>query len=199
MHLDKTFTITVFLFLFSTSLFCQTEDSSKVFHFDGFDWSIAIPKGFHNVHPIEWSEKQSKGAKAIEEVLGEEVELNTEMVFIYKSGDFNYFECLLQHYEEDEDYEEINHEVNQVILDTFKQNMPGAKIESSSSTEKISGIDFQVFKVKVNNPNGLIFHAMMYSRLFGQKEFALNIMYLDEDKGAEMLHAWNTSSFEFFE
>lgn len=199
MHSDKTFTITIFLLLFSTSLYCQTEDSLKVFHFDGFKWSIAIPENFHNFHPIEWSEKQSKGAKAIGEVIGEEVELNTDMVFIYKSGDFNYFECLLQHYEEDEDYEQINQEIHQVILATFKQNVPGAKIESSSSVEKISGLEFHAFKIKVNNPNGIVFHTIMYSRLFGQKEFAMNIMYLDEGKGAEMLNAWNNSSFELFE
>lgn len=74
--------------------------------------------------------------------------------------------------------------------------MPNAVIDSSSSVEKISDLEFQAFKMKIDFPNGMTMHSLMYSGLFDKKEFSVNILYVDEKLGEKMINAWTNSKFE---
>ncbi|MNS30207.1 hypothetical protein D3C72_622320 [compost metagenome] len=74
--------------------------------------------------------------------------------------------------------------------------MPQAKIERSSSTEKIDGFVFQTFKVKIELPNKMVMTLLMFSRLFEKKELTVNIMYIDTSKGEKMLASWRNSKFK---
>jgi hypothetical protein len=61
---------------------------------------------------------------------------------------------------------------------------------------QVSGLTFYNFNVKLGFRNGVIMHSLMYSRLFGTKEFSVNIMYVDQEQGKKMLTAWENSSFK---
>ena len=61
--------------------------------------------------------------------------------------------------------------------------------------EKIDNLEFQVFKMKIEYPNKMVLNLLMYSRLFGKKEFTVNIMYVDNKKGQLMTEAWKNSKF----
>ena len=67
--------------------------------------------------------------------------------------------------------------------------MPGIKIEKNYSTEIIDHIVFQKYTTTIEYPNKLILKAIMYAHLFGKKDFTVNIMYVDDDKGEQMLAA----------
>ena len=73
--------------------------------------------------------------------------------------------------------------------------MPGIKIDTISTVEKIDNLEFQKFKMKIVYPNKMVFNVIMYSRLFGKREFSVNIMYVDDRKGQLMLEAWKNSKF----
>ena len=73
--------------------------------------------------------------------------------------------------------------------------MPGIKIDTTRTVEKIDNLEFQNFKMKVIYPNQMVLNVSMYSRLFKNKEFSVNIMYVDDKKGQQMLQAWKASTF----
>ena len=73
--------------------------------------------------------------------------------------------------------------------------MPNAKIERRTTTEIVDQLEFQKFEMEVEYPNKMVLHLLMYSRLFDEKEFSVNIMFVDKAKGAEMLDSWKKSKF----
>ncbi len=74
--------------------------------------------------------------------------------------------------------------------------MPHVATESQSSQETIGGLAFQKFSIKLDMSSEITMHILMYSRLFDNKEFTVNIMYVDQEQGNKMLKAWLDSKFE---
>ncbi len=73
--------------------------------------------------------------------------------------------------------------------------MPGIKIDTTRTFEKIDKLEFHTFKMRIEYPNKMVLNVVMYSRLFGKREFTVNIMYVDKNKGQLMLEAWQNSKF----
>lgn len=176
----------------------QTKSAPKKLYNEDFKWSIIIPENFNNVSPAEWGKMQNKGAEAIENTYGEEVENQSKTIFVFKNADFNYLESNYQPFDVnvDGDHLESCKMVNEILYETFVTQMPNAVIDSVSTVEKISGLEFQTFKMKIDFPNGMTMRSLMYSRLFDAKEFSVNIMYVDEKQGEKMIKAWTNSKFE---
>lgn len=188
----------LFLLLLLSSCTGQTKTEPKTLYNEDFKWTITIPENFINVSPQEWAKMQNKGLDAVENTYGEEVINQAKIIFVFKNADFNYMESNYQPFdvEVDGDYLESCKGVNEILFETFKTQMPNAKIDSISSVEKISNLNFQTFKMKINFPNGMTMHSQMYSRLFDKKEFSVNVMYVDEKQGGKMIEAWTKSKFE---
>ena len=190
----------IHVFIFGTLLCflsCKGQSTDTKFYDKEFKWSIEIPKDFYKVGKEEWSEKQQKGKDAIEKTVGEEIVNQSKTIFIFKADDMNYFEANYQPYdtESDGDYLENYKNVNRTIYQTFKENMPNAKIDTLSSTEKINDLLFYKYEAKIHLPNNMILDMIMYSRLFDKKEFTVNIMFVDVKKGKQMMDAWKNSTF----
>ena len=188
----------LFFILFLPSCAGQAKTEPKTLYNEDFKWTITIPENFINVSPQEWAKMQDKGLDAVEKTFGEEVVNQSKVIFVFKNADFNYLEANYQLFdvETDGDYLESCKAVNEILFETFKTQMPNTKIDSISSTEKISNLDFQTFKMKIYFPNGMTMHSLMYSRLFDDREFSVNIMYVDERQGKRMIEAWTKSTFE---
>lgn len=194
----QTFFTFLILSLLLTSCKGQTKTDPKILYNEDFKWTIVIPENFINVSPSDWAKMQNKGADAIESTYGEEVINQSKTIFVFKNADFNYLESNYQPFdiEVDGDYLESCKNVNEILYETFKTQMPNAIIDSTRTVEKISGLDFQAFKMKIDFPNGMTMHSFMYSRLFDKKEFSVNIMYVDNKQGEKMINAWRNSKFE---
>jgi hypothetical protein len=175
----------------------QVTSPSKEFYNYDFKWTITIPENFQNVSSEDWSKMQNRGKDAIEGTYDIEVENHTKTIFIFKSDQFNYFESLWQPYDVDVDgdYLEAFKGVNEIIYGTFKDQMPNAKIDTSSSIEVIDNLTFYKFRAQIFMPNQMVLSLLMYSRLFDKKEFTVNIMYVNNDKGEKMINAWINSKF----
>lgn len=189
--------ILICLILTTQSSIGQSTTKKEIFN-KTFNWTITIPENFENVSKEQWGEIQNKGADAIEKTYGEEVVNQSKTIFVFKSDQMNYFESSYQPFDKaiDGDYLEACKNLNEILYETFKTQMPDIKIEKSSSTEKIDNLVFQVFKMKVQYPNKMVLNVLMYSRLFGKKEFSVNIMYVDNLKGEQMLDSWKNSKFK---
>lgn len=192
--------IILFAFLFFSLLISQAQTSiaPQEFYLEEFKWRITIPANFENVTPEDWKKEQDKGAKAMEETLGEEVENNTKTIFAFKNGLANVMECNVQPFDEviDGDYGASCIALGDIMYQTFLDQMPGIKIDSSYSVKTIDELEFKQFSVTIINPNGIVFKVYMFSRLFGKQEFSLNIFYTEESMGALMMKAWMESVFE---
>jgi hypothetical protein len=162
-----------------------------------FNWKITIPENFQNVSVEEWTELQNKGADAIEKTYDEKVINRAKTIFVFKSDEFNYFESNYQPFDIsiDGDYIESCKNVNDVLYETFKSQMPNIKIDTTRVVEKIDDLEFQTFKMKIVYPNKMVLNVIMYSKLFDKKEFTVNIMFVDNKKGQLMLEAWKKSKF----
>ena len=192
-----------YLFLFFIS-FCflsgckgQTTSEQKIVYNKDFKWTISIPAGFDTVSADKWAKMQNRGAEAIEKTYDAQVENTAKTIFVFSSDQFNYFESNYQPFDTltDGNYLESFKEVNNMLYGTFEAQMKGAKLDSSSSTQNIDGLTFQTFNVIMKFPNKMVMKWQMFSRLFGKKEFTVNIMTIDEEKEKELLASWLNSKF----
>ncbi|MES2847671.1 MAG: hypothetical protein V4685_01335 [Bacteroidota bacterium] len=188
--------------LFSTLLFisnyCFSQDTSDtVLYNKEFKWTLIIPEHFVQMKSDSVKAMHDRGMKAIEKSYKEKVEDNTTGIFMFKNNRFNYFESCSQPFDTsvDGDYTASIRLVASVVYNTFKSQIENIEINSSSAIEKICGLEFHRINLTMHYPKGLVFYAVMYSRLFGKKELALNIYYTDEIKGFQMLRAWRQSKF----
>ena len=178
---------------------CHGQSGSKptiVFNKD-FHWKIEIPPGFESVPAEEWMKLQNRGTAAIEKTYEGKVENNAKTIFVFKSDQFNYFESNWQPFDSttDGNYLESFGSVNKIVYTTFETQMPMAKLDSASSQETIDGKLFQVFRTTITIPGKIVLESRMYSRLFGKREFTVNIMTVDKEKQRMLLNAWKNSTF----
>ena len=174
----------------------QSTTQKEIFNQD-FNWTIIPPDGFESVSSEEWARLQNKGASAIEDTYGEEIVNQGKTIFVFKSGQLNYFESNYQPFDEsvDGDHLESVKAVNEMMYGTFMSQMPNAKVDTTLSTEKIDNLDFYVTNMKITYPNNMVMKILMYNRLFEKKEFTVNITYVDEEKGEQMKSTWRNSKF----
>ena len=176
----------------------QSSSDGQKFRNDDFGWNIIIPRGFEKVPDTLWARMQNKGLSAIESTYDAKVDNQAKTIFVFSSDQFNYIESNYQPFDpvRDGNYLEGFKNVNDVLYGTLKANMPKASLDSSYSRELVGGKEFNVFNVAAQLNPQVTLHLLMYSRLFGGKEFTVNIMYMDAARGKDLLEAWRGSSFD---
>jgi hypothetical protein len=179
--------------------FCAGQTApKKEFYSKDFKWRITIPENFETISNEEMDKLKNKGAEAIEKTYDEKIDPNgAKVIFMFRSDKMNYFESNYQAFDVavDGDYLESTKNVCDILYNTFMTQMPGVKVDTTRTVEKIDNLPFQTFKMRIEYPNKMVLHGLMYSRLFDKKEFSVNIMYVDEEKGKVMIDAWKTSKF----
>jgi hypothetical protein len=178
---------------------CKSQPNSnpKTIFSKEFNWRIEIPQGFDSVSAEQWMKMQNRGADAIEKTYDAKVENRTKTIFVFKSDQFNYFESNYQPFDttKNGNYLESFRNVNILIYGTFEAQMPGAQLDSVSSQESIDGKLFQTFKIRITIPDKMVIELLLFSRLFGNREFTVNIMTVDKEKQRVLLKAWRNSRF----
>lgn len=191
----KYFSILSLLFLAINS-YSQNSLKKELFN-PIFNWKITIPENFEYVSAEEVNKLKVAGEEAVEKTYGEEMINQSKQIFAFNSGKFNYFESSYQPFDVtiDGDYITTCKSVNNILYETINSQMPGSKIDTTFTKEIIDKLEFQKFNLRVQLPNGIIMNMIMYSRLFDKKELAVNIIYIDDKKGKQMLESWKQSTF----
>jgi hypothetical protein len=176
----------------------QSKNERKTVYNKDFKWTINIPSGFDSVSADVWAKMQNPGQDMVEKTYDAKLENNVKTIFVFRSDETNYFESNYQPFDTSKDgnYLENFREVNNILYGTFEAQIKNAKLDSSSSTQVVSGLKFQTFKVAITLPNKMVLNVLMYSRLFGNREFTVNIMALDRQKEKELLECWFNSKFD---
>lgn len=191
----------LFTVLLAAAVFvgCSEREKAKerLIYNKDFNWTITIPEDFDTLTPKEWAKIQGQGTEAIEKTYGTELENMAKTIFVFRNSKYNYFESNWQPYDTTDttSYEETCRAVNDMLYGTLEAQMPDAKLDSTSSVETISGLEFRVFKARIILPDGKDLECRLYSRLFGNREFSVNITTLDKEKRAALLKAWRSSKF----
>ena len=180
------------------SLAYAQSPKGKSIYVKEFKWKIVIPAGFDALGQDVQDAYKKKGLDAIEKNVGQVVDDQTTNIFYYGSERINVIEALYQPFDEETEgeYNEVNRAIGDLLYDTFVQQMPGAKIDSTWTVKNIDGLDFNLFAVEIVLPNGKLMTMEMYSRLFGKQELTINITYIDEQKGKLMKEAFFNSTFK---
>jgi len=193
----RTLTLLLLALVIVKTSAAQDTTSVKQFYNKQFDWSMNIPPNFDTVSTQEWAKVKSRGTAAVEKTYNHKIKDETTIIFVLSSGRSNYFEVLSQPFDPKNDgtYSQLCKNVDGVLYHTLATQIPGAIIDSATAKTTISNLNFNAFILRASMPNGVTFSIYSFSRLFGNKEFAVNIMFFDSAKGDIMLDAWKKSTF----
>ena len=188
---------TLCFILCSQLCFSQADTIPKTRHVEEFNWTITIPDAYKLVADADWDAQEKKGEDFFENAWGEDIVNEAVTLFAYKSGQYNSFDANWQAYDEavDGDYKESNDGVNQLIFATLKSEMRGVFMDSTSSIQMIDGLKFHRFDINIELTEEITFRVIGMSRPFGKKDFTMNIGYIDEKVGEQMLAAVLNSRF----
>lgn len=186
----------VYLLLIITFLSCNSD--SETLKIEEFNWTVSIPENFEPINKEEWNKTLNKGINAIENTFDEKVENNAVTLFTYKNGQYNNFEANWQPFDVEIDgaYLDTYAEINKMLYQTYENQIPDAKLDSVSSIQNVSGLEFHRFDVNIEYPNGIKMKTIGFSRLFDKKEFTMNITAVDKTIEQQMLDAFLSSKFE---
>jgi hypothetical protein len=187
----------VMAFIIFQSCNGPVKSSSKEIINNEFKWKIQIPEGFESVTADQWAKLQNRGQEAIEKTYDTKIQNQAKTIFVFRADQLNYFESNSQPFDSaiDGDYLQTYNDVNRMLYGTFEAQMPAAKLDSASSIESIDGKEFRSYRVTINVPDKLLMELLTYSRLFGNKEFTVNIMTADKKKQKILVDAWRSSKF----
>lgn len=187
--------VTLILALILQFAFGQEKLSATHFYSIAFKWKITIPAGFEAVSAEQQKQTSERGKKALEQVNGEEIEDNVKPVFFFRSGQLSTIEANYQETNITEDYSKVFKDANDIVYQSFRQQLPNARLDSSYSTELIDGKLFHVFNAGIELDNDMKISISLYGRLFGTKNLSVNIMTVSNDKRRLLLDAWRNSKF----
>jgi len=191
----RTFQISVIGFLLLIS--CQKEKEITIDN-DDFKWTINIPENFKEVSEKNWEKVKSDGIDAFKKVSDQNVKKNDieNTLFAYKNGTFHTLESNFKVFDTTKNYSKSNKELNIVTYKSLKKAMSNTELDSLSSKQMISGMEFDTFEINFNYPNGEILTTKSFRKLFGNKRFTINILYKDEAIGKELINSIVNSKFE---
>jgi hypothetical protein len=191
--------LAVILFSFQ-SLICaaQSPAGGQTVYDKDFKWTISIPKGFERLSDSAEAKMQQKGVAAIEGAYNGKVVNKARVICAFKSDQLHYFEANSQPNEDAKNggYDQSFKQVSDVLYHTFEVNMPKVRLDSSYSREIVAGKEFHVFQVAIHITPEVTMHMLMYSRMFGEREFSVNMLYVKEEIGKQLLAAWRKSHFD---
>ena len=197
----KKYLLIITALLMAQICFAQADTTKKAreVYNQEFKWRMTIPDGFENIADNQYDQLQKVGNDALQKSTDQKIDLTTKRIVSFKSTLSNLFDSNYQPYDTSTngDFMANWKATCDIVYNTLKQQMPqGTKLDSTISTETISKLKFQSFKIQATLPNSLQITVQMFVRLFDKNQFTVSMLYADKQKGALMLDAWRNSKFE---
>lgn len=175
----------------------QAQAAPKVYKANNIGWEITIPEGWQITSENLLTEREEKGKKALQGVLGDQpVDYEHTPLLNIQKDRFNGLtstSTLFDGYSEAQ-YKENSKQVIQLILDTYKSK--GIHHTHSVNNERIAGLEFEVLTVHLFSPKKeKILTQKMYSRLFGDIELSVQLYFNSDKTGKELKEIFNSSIF----
>jgi len=186
------------LFVLTLLVACSAKKQApeRKLHQTEYGWTMTLPPGFDSVPPKDWERLQNRGREAVEQTFDTTIENRARMLYIFQSGQYNYFEAIVQpaDYTKGKLYRESFKGVNDLLFEALETQMPGVRLDSTYDEEIVGGLRFLRFDINVHLPQ-MKLQMIMFSQLFGNEEVSVNITCADPKKLATLLEAWRSSTF----
>jgi hypothetical protein len=173
-------------------------DAEKMYIDSVSGWNFKMPEGWSLVTLKETAQRQEKGKKMIQETFNQQVEMDPVVQLIsMKMNDRNIMEANRMTYDTtlETNKEEVTTSVFQLLKMTYTQK--GIKYQALTGAEKIDGIMFDTYSVKVFDPTGkkVVLKQELFSTLIKDQVFTITVSYNKEEEGTNMLEAVRASKF----
>jgi hypothetical protein len=176
---------------------CSFQRKTTEFYDKQFKWKIAVPANFEQMSDAQIQNHTIAGSNAISKTTGTEFENQGEIICIFQNTVKNTFTASYKSFDikTDGSLSEICQNTKELICETYLAQLKSLKIDTSSSMEIIDSLAFNVVKIITHLPNQKTSTMLFYERIFNDKLFSFNIIYVDEKIGAEITEAWKKSKF----
>ncbi|WP_410220325.1 hypothetical protein [Pedobacter sp.] len=161
-------------------------------------WHINVPLGYRQTHENSLKLNDENGKNAVKQNYN--TEINTDSIvhlLSFQKNQFNLFDSTLKKFDakRDGDYFKNNAATQKMLYDIYAAQK--IKIDTSTFTQKISGVAFQGFNIKIYGPNGsIVMQQQMYAALIKGYDLGINISFNNEADKDVLLNALRTSTFE---
>lgn len=182
--------IITFLLLLTLSIPALAQDSTKRYTFKEIGWTITLPDEFTVMDSVQNRKSMEKGVKAIEESNGVIADIS-EVITLFSAtkNTFQYLTSTLTPYDpkKDGDYKQAIRDLKEITYSTFRDQMPDAVLDSSSSIMTIDGLGFDKFRIGIKLKN-LTMTMVLIGRLYKGYDFGISYLYTEE-KTREQIEA----------
>ena len=165
---------------------------------DEIGWTIQIPSGWRIMLKNQLDKNQDKGMDLVQETIDTIVDYSgLKHLISFQKNKANVFQSTSEPFEleYEGEWEENNEFVKVLITETYQNQ--GIRVDTSSSTAWIDDLKFDLFEIKMYNPQGdIILNQDMYSRLINDYMFSVILSYNDIVYKNEMMKVWTNSKFE---
>lgn len=183
------------IFLLSCS---PKKHATDEFYNDRLKWTMKIPSIVAPEDMEKWKKVQDAGMEAMGNTYDVKLKKKTETLFIFKSGNENFMEATVEPYDKNK-HPDYAHYINMnygFFYHAIEVQLPGTIIDTSQSTDVIDEVIFYRIKFKLTGTDNTVKNIIFFSRLFGDQDLFVSIMYQDTAKGAVMLDAFRKSKFD---
>lgn len=162
-----------------------------------YNWTIKIPESFTPYEKVKWNYVRNAGKRVVEDANNIETHNKVHTVFIYNSGEDNFFEAASEPFDE-----KLKGRFVESCEATFNalykagSQFPGVKIDTTKTVNVIDDVEFRTFKARIVLPDGQVKNTISYCALFDKKFLTVSMMYTDENKALLMKKALEESHFE---
>lgn len=161
-------------------------------------WTIRIPSGWRIMLKNQMDKNQDRGMELVQETIDTVVDYSgLKHLISFQKNKGNVFQSTSEPFEleYEGEYEEANQFIKLLITEIYQNQ--GIKVDTTSSTARIDNLKFDLFKIKMYNPQGeLILNQDMYTRLINDYMFSVILSYNNIDDKNEMMEVWTNSKFK---
>ncbi len=194
--------------LFSITLFIACKDNPNkqidegvvengIYHSNEIGWTMEVPRGWKVIHRNDLKERQSKGDKIITESTNKKYKGNPDakLLINFQKDQLNFFQSTSEPIKNVQEWRRNNRNIKKILCQTYLNQ--GIKIDTFSTNEKISKLEFEVFHVIMYNKEGQqSYQQDFYSTFTNGFDFAVNINANSVKEKLDMELAWKNSKFE---
>lgn len=189
--------IITFLVLLTFSIQALAQDSTKRYTFKEIGWTITLPDEFTVMDSVQNRKSMEKGVKAIEESNGVIADIS-EVITLFSAtkNTFQYLTSTLTPYDpkKDGDYKQAIRDLKEITYNTFKDQMPDAVLDSSSTKMTIDGLGFDKFIIVIKVKD-LTLTMVLIGKLYKGYDFGISYLYMDEKTREQIEASINGSKF----
>ncbi len=167
----------------------------NIFTCDEIGWTIEVPKDWEIINRRKVEKSAKDGIKMVEKATNEEFDISgLEQLINFKKDRFNVFNSSIEpaQFLSENEWKENNKLIKNLLFETLTNE--GMHIDTTSSQEKIDGLDFEVFHVAILGQNNeLILNQKYYSRYINGYVFGMNINYNNDEDMRTQINAIKNS------